>query len=83
MARMNRNHTVRLSGAEQVCVMLKSWTGSWKKLIQTTKHPEDIVRAKKLERFEQKHKIRLKYSSPRNEVYFICTKRNTKEANNP
>lgn len=81
MVRMNRNHTIQLSGAEQVCVMLKSWSGSWKKLIATTKHQEDKVRAKRLEAFEQRHNVKIKYSSTRNEVYFICTKRNTKEAN--
>jgi len=52
-----RNGKIRLSGADQVRLILKCWYGSWEKLLTNEQEHYDYKKALKLQKFEERHGI--------------------------
>lgn len=55
------NHgNIRVSGADQIRLALKSWAGSWNKYLkeQSKRDEHDYAKAIKLFKFEERNKIR-------------------------
>ena len=63
---MNDKQKIKLSGEQQIAIILKSGCGSWKTLEENTKkrvwgRPEDLKIIKSVRELERKHKIRFVY----------------------
>lgn len=67
---MLKDGKVRLSGAEQVTIIIKSkYKTGWFGYLVNVKNMEDVKQAKKLLAFEKKHQIRF-YLSKLDEIRF-------------
>ena len=73
MVKMNKNHTITLTGGEQILLWLKSTYGGWRNYYEQAKNDDDVRMANRLEKFEQKHKIKF-VAKDLNNIRFRCVK---------